>query len=388
MIPSIGFLDLILFFFYLLIIYLFAFIYQKNKVRENDAYRYFIFGLTTKILGGIGFLLISIFYYKGGDTFIFFNAAEDFRTLFFSNFSSALDIFFTSTTNLSTEQYELLPKAFNSVSWTEDVHVFVKLTALFNCISFDSYLISTLLFSVFSFLGLWVAYLNLSKIYPKASLYLLIPFFLIPSSLLWSSGILKDTITVSSIGWIVYSLINVFVFRKKIIINVLILIVGLLLLLLLKPYVLYVLVPCVLVWVDLNLLRDDFYLNRRKFIISALLCVLISVSFLLYIVIPESKYNFTNIESTLKQFHQYHSYLGTFFNQSGYSFENVDYSFVGFLEIIPEALNVTFFRPYLWEIKNLPTFLGAIESFMLLLFCIYLIISLRSRLFKIIIKNN
>jgi len=77
MIPNIGLFDWVLGFIYLFFIYFFAFLYKNKKIKTNPEYKYFILGLTAKLLGGIFFAIISVYYYKGGDTFVFLMLEKD-----------------------------------------------------------------------------------------------------------------------------------------------------------------------------------------------------------------------------------------------------------------------------------------------------------------------
>jgi len=54
---------------------------------------------------------------------------------------------------------------------------------------------------------------------------------------------------------------------------------------------------------------------------------------------------------------------------------------------IPEAINVTFFRPYLWEINNWPMLLGAIESLLLFVAFIYVLVVAKKHFFRAMITN-
>mgnify|MGYP001254835802 CR=1 FL=1 len=71
------------------------------------------------------------------------------------------------------------------------------------------------------------------------------------------------------------------------------------------------------------------------------------------------------IEKTLVGFQSWHEYLAETRDQSGYTLGEVEFTPLGILKKSPAALNVTFFRPYLWEARNLPTLLGAIEGLIL-----------------------
>ena len=53
---------------------------------------------------------------------------------------------------------------------------------------------------------------------------------------------------------------------------------------------------------------------------------------------------------------------------SGYTLGDFDYSPSGMIRKIPLAINVSLFRPYLWEVKNPVMLLSAIESLVFLLF--------------------
>jgi hypothetical protein len=57
---------------------------------------------------------------------------------------------------------------------------------------------------------------------------------------------------------------------------------------------------------------------------------------------------------------------------SGYSLGDYDADIFGLLKVFPAAVNVTLFRPYLWEIRNPVMILAALESFVILVFTLNL----------------
>jgi len=389
MIPNIGLFDITLGFIYLFVIYFIAIIYKKNKIEKNPEYKYFLFGLTAKIIGGIAFAVFSIYYYEGGDTFVFFNAAEGLKNYCYTDFGKAVQVFFISANDISLEQYNFAPQ-YNYMLDASDILTTVKITACINFICFGSYLISTIFFAVFSFLGLWYCYSSLSKLYPILTKYMLIPFFLIPSAILWSSGILKDTITIGVIGWMVYSFSNLFIFRRKLIMSIIIIVMGAIIMLLLKPYILYVLLPSIFIWLQSNfknLISNSFIRGLvRPFLI---VIMVISGYFLIQSFSDNAgKYSVDRLGKTLEGFQMWHEYLTETNDQSGYSLGEMELTPLGILEKAPAALNVTFFRPYLWEVRNIPTLLGAIEGLVLLCYFIYLLITLKLKLIKSIFKNK
>jgi hypothetical protein len=389
MIPSITLFDLVLSVIYLFIIYFFAVIYKKNKITEENHYKYFIPVLTLKIAGGILFALVSIYYYKGGDTFVFFNAAEGLRNWIIHDTSSALEVFFISGEEFDPVIYDFAP-AYNYILNANDVINIVKITALVNIVSVGNYLTSSILFSFISFLGLWFAYSNFCKIYPTIKKTLLIGFFLVPTTLLWSSGILKDTITTSAIAWMIYGVSNIIRFHKNIFPNLMLVSFNIYIIYLLKPYILYLLIPMIFIWIQSyikTIIKSSFFRN----LLTPFLLVLFiyGIYNIINIISSENtKYSLENMENTLLGFQNWHTYLAENRDQSGYNLGEIELTPTGILKKLPAAINVTFFRPYFWEIRNLPTLLSAIESFILFLFVLKFLIKLKFRFFSIIYKNK
>jgi hypothetical protein len=71
---------------------------------------------------------------------------------------------------------------------------------------------------------------------------------------------------------------------------------------------------------------------------------------------------------------------------SGYSLGELDGTFMGMMRKAPQAINVTLFRPYLWEVKNPLMFLSSLEGSLLIVFFLYILFSARSR--SLLALNN
>lgn len=385
MIPQLGLYDFVLAFLYLFIIYVVALFYVRVKKPNNPEYKYFLWALTAKLFGGILFALTSIYYYKGGDTFFYFNAAEGWVNYIINNPLDNLQMLLSSEQLIDDYSFE-----HNYIYRANDVFTMAYNTILLTFLGLNSYLLTSILFAFASFLGLWFGYSNLSKLYPNSSKYLLIGFFFIPTAILWSSGILKDTVTQGIIGWLIYTISNIFIFNRKKILSILILVLGAYILFKLKPYILYVLIPCFFIWIQSSskeLIKGSFI---RIIILPILLAFLLFSGYFLTLSFSESagKYNLDNIDKTLEGFQGWHTYLAETQDQSGYSLGEMDFTPLGLLSVTPAALNVTFFRPYLWEVRNLPTLLGALEGFILFVFFFYLLIKLRLGLFVLLFKSK
>jgi len=383
-----GLYDICLAILYFAVIYIIAFHYKKIKIAKNPEYKYFILALTAKVAGGFIFALLTV-YFTPGDSLMYFQASIDVFKVFVNNPLDGIDMIFKNydSLNLSTTDISYYTLDFINGS---DIWLLVRILFFINLLSLFSYGSTTIIFASISFIGLWMAYSNLCKLYPNYSKHLLISFFMIPTIMYWGSGVLKDTVTISCMGWMIYSFSNIFIFKRKIIYSFFIIFLASILIYYLKPYILYVLLPTLLIWGQTNLknlIKGSFI----RIILIPLIVITISIStffVLKNISIGAGKYDINKIEQTLEGFQSWHGYLNATQNQSGYTLGEMEFTSLGFIKVTPAALNVTFFRPYLWEIRNIPTLIGAVESFILFLFFFYLIIKLRGRFFKIIFKNK
>lgn len=384
-----GVYDICLAIIFFALLYILAFHFKSKKIKTEPVYKYFILGLTLKVIGGFSFALLTVYYYKGGDTLSYYKAGVDLSNVLLTNPIRGFEILFTSIKNLNLSGDHFHPYAVDFING-KDVLLLVKITSLINIIGLFSYGTTTVLFSSISFIGIWLAYKNICKLYPDYSKYIFVGFFCLPSIIFWSSGVLKDTITTSSIGWIVYAFSNIFIFKKKPILSIFFAITSSLVIFILKPYILYILIPSMIIWAQSNLKN----LIKGSFIRIILIPIIITIFGagifigLKSISASSGKYSLEQVENTLDGFRSWHGYLAKTQDQSGYTLSDFEFSPIGLLKVFPQSINVTFFRPYLWEIRNVPTLIGAFESFILMIFVFYLIFTRRGAFFKVIYKNK
>src|ERR1700733_5952064 len=71
--------------FYLLIIYLVANRIKKKRIDENPLYKFYVWGLFAKIIGGIGLVIIYMYWWNGGDTTSYFESSLAMKNLLMSS---------------------------------------------------------------------------------------------------------------------------------------------------------------------------------------------------------------------------------------------------------------------------------------------------------------
>lgn len=353
--------DLILIFLYGPLILMFGVAYSRRRFKEKFLQRYFITGLALKLICGLGFGWIYVYYYGGGDTQLYFRGASlIYKELTTGN--TGLDIFFND---------DLLPNASKATLFTQ------RITGLLNIPALNSYWACTLFFSTLSFAGQWLLFISFFRQFPKLHKQLAIAILFIPGVIFWSSGIMKDSICMLFVGVIVYSVQNIFIYNRKKIISALLAVTGFYVLVNLKAYIALALLVSIALYA-IVVLKDKIKFTTAKVLVLPVASVLIIGAALLTMnKIGESlqRYSFENIIETAQVYQGYHYRISIagrgsdVRTGSSYSLGEINYnSPLNIISKFPAAVNVTFFRPYIWEVKNPVMLLSALESTAILIF--------------------
>lgn len=176
----------------IILLSVFAWVFYKKAAQETIK-KYYFLALFLKIVAGIAVGLTYKFYYLNGDTWNYFNQAVEFNHNALSSWSSFIDLYLFS-------KYQLV-EGF-SYSTQPRAALMVKLVAVVNVLSNNNYWITSAYFSFFSFLGVWTfsSWVPKSFNYGKAAALVL---FVWPSFVFWSSGILKESVAVGVIFWVI-----------------------------------------------------------------------------------------------------------------------------------------------------------------------------------------
>ncbi len=352
--------------------------YKNSKKEEQPEYKYFTWGLITKIVGAVALAFIYVFYYGGGDTQNYFIGAKVLSNSFFTEPFNYFRLLLLDNNEIPSDLVHITNKiAFARAS---EEWFMIKITSVLNLFSFNRYLISSLYISLIAFYGSWKMYKSFLFFFPKYHKATFIAIYLLPSVIFWSSGILKDTITFAALGIFFYQFINIFFKNKINIFKIIILITSSYVIYKLKAYIILGFLPAIFIALYINY-KDRIRNKLIKQLTAPILFIIIIFAgyFLLSNLIESSnKYKVETLESRVQGFHSWHTTQGG----STYSLGEVEYTPVGIISKIPASLNVTYFRPYLWEARNITSLMGAIESFAILI--LFLIVVWKNRL-KLII---
>jgi hypothetical protein len=357
--------------FYLLIIYLIANNVMIRRVGKNPLYKFYVWGLFAKIVGGISFVLIYLFFYHGGDTTAYFESSMAMNNLFFS---SPFSWFQNEFGSANAEHFSLfsMSTGYPLVYLYFDMPTYfvIRLVNPLLLFTFSGYLLTTILLDWIAYSGVWRLFLVFCDHYPNRKNLFALAILFFPSVLFWSSGILKDTITLSCTGWVVFCIHKIFILKKNRFMYLITLVINIIIIISIKSYILITLLPGTIMWIFSN--RIAAIRNAAfRFLIVPIVSIA-SVAVTLYGLSQISnlmgKFALENVVSTalatqhdLKQdYYQGHSFdIGT-----------IEPTPAGLLKKFPAAFIAGMYRPFLWESGNAVMFISGLENTLILILTI------------------
>ena len=354
---------------YLLLIYVLAY-FVRPLVTDRFTRKYFLPGLSVKILGALAVGFIYQFYYSGGDTFNYYHDAGIIWKAFLDSPYKAFQLI-TAKGTYNPETFE-----YASQMWFyRDLASYgtIRFAGLFSILTFHVYSANACLFAVLSFSGLWMLYLTFYHLYPRLYRELAWVVLFVPSVFFWGSGILKDSLTLAAVGWATYSVYKIFFRREWVWLFGVVLFLSCWLIYSIKIYILLCFLPAAILWVFLSKVGKIKSTALKVMVVPLVLLLTLGLSYLAVVKVGEesNRYNINNVSRTAEATARWLTYVSEIEGGSVYSLGDFDFSPAGMFRKLPLAINVTLFRPYVWEANNPVMLLSALESLGFLWFTLY-----------------
>jgi hypothetical protein len=350
---------------------------QKKTYTNPLNRKYFSQVLRAKFAGAIALGLIYYYYYGGGDTTLYFDLAHYIA----DSFSTSPAIFFKLIFSpIDMSDVSLSPYVGMNIFYEKgdnETYFFIRIIAFLNLISFNTYSTSALFLACFSFIGSWLVYMVFIDVYPKLTKQLAFPILFIPSVVFWGSGMMKDSITLGSIGLIFHGFYHVFVKKKNIPSASFALGLGLFIIISVRVHYLYCLLPALMLWLYLKF-RDSIKSKALKVIATPFLIAIGAVLgyFASVKLTEESSYNIDNLATKTKVTSSYLQAVG---QGSAYNLGEYDGTIAGMIRLFPQAVGTALFRPFLWEARNPVSLIAALESSLFLFLTLRLLYKVKIR---------
>lgn len=350
----------------LLIIYAGA--YKLRPLMTDSVTRgYFFPALHLKIFGAIALGVLYQFYYEGGDTFMYHTYGSRLVwEAFLESPTVGIKLLFANG-SYDTGIYHVA----KGIYFFRDPYSYqvIRLAGVFDLFTFSTYSSTACFFAVLSFLGSWQFFRVFYDQYPRLHKQLAIAAFFIPSVFFWGSGIMKDTIILAAMGIATFSFYRLFIQHRFSVFEVIILLICLYAMYSIRVFILMAFVPAVILWIGLHNAKNASLVLRLMLIPFVLTLILIS-SYYAVINIGQSdeKYAVANLAKTAKVTAYDIRYWTGRNAGSGYSLGELDGSAESMIRLAPQAIVVSLYRPYVWEIRNPLMVMTAVESLLLLTF--------------------
>jgi hypothetical protein len=240
-----------------------------------------------------------------------------------------------------------------------------------------TYLPTAVIFAAISFIGVWKMFIVFSKLYPRLQKQMAFAFLFIPSVIFWGSGFMKDTITLSCLGWLTHFIYLVFYENKKVVLNSVAALFFLYVIFIIKSYIVMAFLPAALLWgvglLSYKIKDVRLILFARYFLYAASIAGLVVIGGRM----QTELFGEYNVESVgFKSFatRDYLYRISLEQDGSAYTLGDMDPTLLGMLEKAPAGVNVTLFRPYLWEARKPIVMISALEALFFFIFTVAAIV--------------
>lgn len=341
--------------------------------------KYFVTAFFFHMAGSFLYCMVIQYYYGYGDSFGFYMGSNFLRKVAQIDGDPLGAI--TMTAADFSKRYATggfidleLPIGIQSTSNL----LVMKLSLLLSYITFNSYMIISLFFGLFSFAGIWRLFSVFSEILERRSEKILVYVILyMPSICFWGSGLMKDSLCLGFVGFIVHGIYKLFVKKQVSIWDAAVTVVCFYFLFLVKSYIASALAISIVLAYVLQIIIK----SRGNIIKLGIVMLALSIGSV-FVVISAS----SNMESIIEESRsQIEVFKGSYSNASNddersaasFTTSDFDFSVSGLILRSPLAIFTTLFRPFLWETRKPIMLFSALESFLTILATIYILLKCR-----------
>lgn len=345
--------------------------------------KYFLPGLTVRVIGALALGFIYQFYYDGGDTFNFHTRGSRHVWEAFMENPIAGWRLLASQGDYAKGTYEYATK----IAFYSDASSFfvVRLATLFDLITFSAYSGTAVLFALLAFTGSWLLFLTFYRQNPELHGWLAAATLFIPSVVFWGSGIMKDTLTLAAVDALTFAVYQLFLVKPKASIwHWLLLLLCVWTIFSVKKYILLCFAPALLLWIYTQHLHRIKSMIIKLFLMPVIGLLLVASGYYAILLIGEDdpRYSLDKIATTARITAYDIGFYSGRNAGSGYNLGELDGSFESMLAKTPQAINVSLFRPYLWEVKNPLMLFSSLEGLLLLAITLYVLVKKGRLLWK------
>jgi len=376
--------DLFIFPIYFTIVLFLCFIYYRKTLQKSELASFFFPALIFKILCGVCLGLLFQFYFGNGDTFVFFRSGKVILDAFSNSAADGFRMLFLG---------EKLPEYIfpnDVLAQSKDSFLMYRITAVISFLSGGSYSVTSIFFSLFSFIGCWQLCIVLYKIKPELKLLSVIIFLFFPSIVFWGSGVMIDSLCVGFNGLLFASFLKLIFGINSRLKAISIILICSLFLSILKDYIFLAFIATILLYLLYKVIHSFKSRMLKLLTLGISLLILASVFVVLFERISEAITSVL-VELVLQDAVKYSDAVGQI-SDDGSSYQLVDdienVNLATIVGLFPMAVGTAIYRPFLWEANNVLQLVSALENLLIMIISIWVFIRVGLLRFVKNILNN
>lgn len=346
----------------------------RLKYSKTEIYKYFFPALLTRFLFTFLFILVINFFYGFGDTNMYYAAITDIHKALSDNPSLFSDIFFrlklTEDNPLYTYFYYDGGAYTHLYMLNVSNYMVPRFGVPFSLLFSNSYFAISFCFTFFSFAGCWRMFKMFVYWYPQLHKKLAIAFLFLPSVLFWGGSVMKDSICLGAIGFLLYGLFNIFIKKNRITSSLLWVIFSSFLLFYIKTYIILSIIPAIIIALFLRFRKRISDKTLRQFATILLFVISLGAGFFALSEITKnemaSQFAADKILKSSKSIQEGFSLTGEEGQGSNFNIGTASETFGDLLLLFPIGLATTLFRPFLWEAGSPFMLFSALEGLAIL----------------------
>jgi len=241
-------------------------------------------------------------------------------------------------------------------------NVFVKLLSVFDILSFGHYYVNVIFYSFISLFGPMALFRVMNDVFPGRKLAVVLATFFIPSFMYWTSGVHKEGLIFLGISLIIYHLYFGWKEKKYTLTRWLGVFLGLAILFILRNFLMFLVLPAVLAW----LLASRW----PKYGLALYTSVYLIFGILFFTVrMIDKRFDFPQAVVDKQQ-----AFLQMQGGGSTIPIKELEPTFSSFLKNTPQAITLSFLRPYPGDVHHLLSLVASLEiNLLLFFFLLYLL---------------
>lgn len=207
------------------------------------------FAFTLKLMAGIGLTIVYLYYYNRPGEADILKYYDDSKFLFDALKDNPLD-FLRMVTGIDGDAAHLQKYYDASNYWFREINynmyndnrTIIRLNAVIRIFSQGHIGVHVVFFAFMAFTGLAAIYKAFFRIFELRPTLLAAAIFLVPSTLFWTSGMLKESVLMLPLGFFILSLVRLAA-NEKPVKNLIILLISFYFLMIIKFYILLCIIP-------------------------------------------------------------------------------------------------------------------------------------------------